>query len=97
MTEINIDEAKKIACEYLLSQDCEYELALLEDKTLAKEFGWVFFYNTKKYLETKDFRDMLGGNAPIIIDKNTGKVTETGTANPIEDYIDEYEKSRKVV
>jgi len=94
MVEISIDEAKKIAREYLLSQDCEYELALLDEKTLTKEFCWVFFYNTKMYLETKDFRDMLGGNAPIIIDKVTGKITETGTANPIDDYVNEYEKDR---
>ena len=94
MKRIDFEEAKKIARNYLLAQDCEYELALLEDETLIKEFGWVFFYNTKKYLKTRDFRDMLGGNAPIIVDNSKGKITETGTAESIEVYIDEYEKSQ---
>ena len=94
MPKVNYEEAKKLAHDYLSSLSCDYELALLEDKTLTKEFGWIFFYNTKKYVETKDFRDMLGGNAPFIVDKDSGELTETGTAHPVEHYIEEYEQSR---
>ncbi len=94
MTDLNYDYAKRVAIEYLHQQNCEYELVLLEDETLAEEFGWVFFYNTKKFQETGDFRDMVGGNAPIIIDKDTGELTEAGTAFDIDYYIEEYRRSK---
>ncbi|TDF37641.1 hypothetical protein EYS14_15125 [Alteromonadaceae bacterium M269] len=55
-----------------------------------EEFGWVFFYNTKKFQETGDFRDMIAGNAPIIVDKVSGEITETGTSYDVEYYIKEY-------
>jgi len=70
-----------------------YECVILEDETIAKEWGWVFFYQTKAFVESGDFRDMLGGNAPIIVNRVTGDVTITGTAHDIEYYINEYEQS----
>ena len=67
------------------------ELAIIDDETIEKEYGWVFFYQTKDYLQTGDIVDALAGNAPYIVNKYTGDIIETGTANPIEDYIAEYE------
>ena len=66
------------------------ELALQDDQTIEKEFGWVFFYQSRKFLETGDFRDMALGNAPLIIDRE-GNVHETGTAHSIEHYLTEFE------
>ena len=68
------------------------ELAIIDDETIEKEYGWVFFYETKEYLKTGDILDTVVGNAPYIVNKYTGEVIETGTAYPIEDYIAEYEK-----
>lgn len=69
-------------------------LFILEDRTLERPFGWVFFYNTKKYAETWEMIYMLAGNSPLIVDRMNGDVHETGTAEPIEHYIAEYERSR---
>lgn len=68
------------------------ELAIIDDVTIEKEYGWVFFYETKEYLKTCDFVDTLVGNAPYIVNKYTGEVIETGTAYPVDEYIEEYEK-----
>mgnify|MGYP001952417046 CR=1 FL=1 len=38
-----------------------HELAICEVK--EHEFGWVFFYNSKRYLETGEFSAALAGNA----------------------------------
>jgi hypothetical protein len=95
MVSISFQEAKKLAYEYVCQQECDFELVILDDKTLEEEFGWVFFYTTKKYLETGNFRDLVGGNAPIIIDKETGQLTETGTAYGVDHYIEEYRVNRK--
>lgn len=67
------------------------ELVIIDDETIEKEYGWVFFYQTKKYLKTGNIVDSLVGNAPYIVNKYTGELIETGTANPIEEYIAEYE------
>lgn len=69
-------------------------LDIMKNQTLERSFGWVFFYNTQKYVETGEMKYMLGGNAPLIVDRINGHVHETGTAEPIEFYIDEYLKSR---
>ena len=71
------------------------ELVVLDEKTIEKEWGWIYFYQNKKYLETGDFRHMLGGNAPYIVNKSTGKFVVTGTAFDIEYYIKEYETQFK--
>ena len=63
----------------------------MDDETIEKAYGWVFFYQAKAYLESGDIVDALVGNAPYIVNKYTGEVHETGTANPVEEYIAEYE------
>ncbi len=94
MTPITREDAYQIALKYLseLEQKFGEKLGLTKSEILEKSFGWVFFYNSKEYLETDDFSSMLGGNAPFIINKNNGKVIVTGTAKPVEEYIADYEK-----
>ncbi|MBW8185385.1 YrhB domain-containing protein [Shewanella nanhaiensis] len=91
---ITLNDAKSLAQKYIAKLDLGEELVILDDETLTESFGWVFFYNTKKFQETGDFRYMVGGNAPIIIDKKSGRLSETGTAYEISHYINEY-KSRE--
>ena len=69
------------------------DCVILEEETIEKKWGWVFFYQNKEYLKTNDFRDMLCGNAPAIVNRNTGKLSYTDTAHSIEHYIKEYEAS----
>ena len=63
---------------------------LIYEDTLEFEFGWVFFWQSKTYIETQDSRQALLGNAPIIVDKYNGHVEFTGTAHSLETYIDAY-------
>ena len=95
MNMISADDAREIANEYLLKLELEdggESLQLVEKETLEKPFGWVFFYNSKDYLETGEFKFRLAGNAPFIVDKNNGDVHVTGTAKPIEGYISDFER-----
>lgn len=64
---------------------------VMEDKTLERPFGWVFFYNSRAYVQSGNFRDGYLGNAPLIFDRYSGEYHVTGTAHPIEHYIGEYE------
>ena len=64
---------------------------LLDDATIDKAWGWVFFYQSRRFIETGDFSSQLVGNALIIVNARTGVATVTGTAHPVDHYIAQYE------
>jgi hypothetical protein len=66
---------------------------LMREYTLSKPYGWVFFYQSRQYVQTRDDAHRLCGNAPIIIDRYDGEIRITGTAHPIEHYLMMYEAS----
>ena len=72
--------------------DDKLEFVVLQDRTLATAFGWVFFYDTKEFVETGDELVRAVGNAPIIVDAKTGRLHSTGTARPLEYYLELYRK-----
>lgn len=88
-------DAIKIAKAYLIQVEKEAgeELVLLEEHTIERRFGWVFFCNSQAYVTKGDEHRSLCGNAPFIVDRKDGTVHVTGTARPTEVYIDNYEQT----
>lgn len=70
------------------------DLVLMPESTIERPFGWVFFYDSRRYIETGDSSLAVCGNAPVIVNRHTGELWVTGTAHPVERYIEEYEASR---
>jgi hypothetical protein len=68
----------------------KHELVIVEEREY--DFGWTFFWNTKKFVETGDHKYGLIGNAPIIVDRTDGKLYVTGTAHPLDHYLAEYRR-----
>lgn len=66
-------------CHLVISSEREYE------------FGWIFFWCAKEFLEGND-NCALGGNAPLIVDRINGQLYITGTAHRLEYYIELYRK-----
>src|ERR1041384_3193191 len=60
-------------------------LTIIRDRTLAKPYGWIFFY------DSRDPDELIAGNAPIIVHRSTGEIRVTGTAHSLDTYIREYE------
>lgn len=89
---IDRSEAKHLV-EELLRRESDEDIAIVEGATLERPFGWVFFCNTRQYVETGNVSHSLAGNAPYIVNQVTGAVVLTGTAYPIEHYISAYEES----
>jgi hypothetical protein len=79
---MNYAKAKELA-ETWVRLRCDGTAELVEERTIKKPYGWVFFYRGKK--------GALAGNAPIIIDRVNGELRVTGTAKPITAYLEEYE------
>jgi Immunity protein 35 len=69
------------------------ECVVMDEFTVERPWGWVFFYNSRRFVETRDPLQAFGGNAPYIVNRTTGEVRVTGTARPVEEYIAEYEAS----
>ncbi len=93
---ISINEAKQLAESHLASLSAELEpdaVVIIDSHTIERSFGWVFFYQSQKYVESRNFTDCVVGNAPLIVNRLTGEIVETGTAHPIEHYVVEYEAS----
>lgn len=92
---IDKETAKKIACEYIetlfFEGSDEYELVLMDEYTIEKPYGWIFSYNTKKFLLTKDYGDALVSNGPVIVNKETGSLTPIGGGPFMKEEIREYE------
>ncbi|CAG9415136.1 YrhB domain-containing protein [Providencia alcalifaciens] len=87
---ITFDDAIKKANKYLKNTDSPLVI------TLQGRFseGWFFCYQSKEYLETGEFSAQLAGNAPFVIDKDTGELHELGTAFPLEKYLQNYEEQK---
>jgi hypothetical protein len=83
---MDLAAAREIATEYVqrLAANNGVDLALAESATLERDFGWVFFYRAAREDE------LLAGNAPFIVDRRDGSVHVTGTARPVEEYLDAY-------
>lgn len=85
-------EAEEMACNYLKSLEGfdAPEMVVLGAATLEREFGWVFFYQSKRYVETGHISYMLAGNVPLVVTKSDGRLHQTGTAYPIEHYLQRF-------
>lgn len=70
----------------------EFPFALIESETITKPYGWVYFYNSSKFLETGEYRYSLAGNGPVIVNKFTSEIVLYGSAKDPDEYIREYEK-----
>jgi hypothetical protein len=88
------EEANAVASNYVAAMEKRSGVALIivDELTMERDFGWVYFYNSKLFIETGDPAYAGGGNAPIIIDRVSGQLHETGTARATEYYIAEFEK-----
>jgi hypothetical protein len=94
---INLEQAKELAIKQLLEIEgkSNIKLSLFEDEVLIFEYGWVFFYQSEEFVRTGNLNALVGGNAPILIDKTDGTAHVTGTGKDITYYVDEYCASKK--
>jgi Immunity protein 35 len=85
-------EALEIVRAHVAAYSEADDLLVLEDETLEYNFDWVFFYNSEAYIRSGKIHHALAGKAPIIMDRSSGKLFETRTAEPVEAYIDAFKR-----
>jgi len=80
-TRIGFDRAHEIAVDVLRRYEAEggLPLVIVEGSTIADDRGWIFYWNTKSFVENGDDTDPIAGNAPIIVLRD-GTVRHAPTA-----------------
>jgi hypothetical protein len=68
------------------------EMIILDEHTVEKDYGWIFYWTSRPWHEARDFRYALVGNGPIIVSRVDGALYHCGTAPPLEDRIREQEQ-----
>jgi hypothetical protein len=65
------------------------EIIILDEHTIERPWGWVFFYNTRASRLGHEYCT-IAGNAPYMFNRD-GTIRFAGTALSIDEYIREYE------
>jgi hypothetical protein len=65
-------------------------LSIIDARTVTTEYGWIFFWNAKKFIETNDVRYVLPGTGPVVVTKK-GEVEFLRANRPPAEVIAEYE------
>jgi hypothetical protein len=86
-------EALELVSELLQPMGNARDSFVVVDKhTIEKSFGWVFFYQSKRFVETGEFRYRLAGNGPVIVNREREIVEFFGTDRPPQNVSQEYER-----
>src|SRR5690242_17295656 len=90
---IDMAEARQIALTEInrMYAHPDDSLVIVDEETMERPYGWVFFYDSKRHRETGDIADMLGGNAPIIVHRADGQFAYLGTWGPVQEMLSRYE------
>jgi hypothetical protein len=71
------------------------EFVVLEDETLEKDYGWIFRFTTRRYLETRDPGALVPGTGPLVVEKEGGAPVFLATSVCPAKAIEEYERRRR--
>lgn len=71
------------------------EIIIYEELMQERDFGWIFFWQVKNVKE--DYSNVIAGNGPVIVEKETLDMYKMGTAMESEKYIDLYLKDKNAL
>jgi hypothetical protein len=92
---ITRDEARQLVVEHVGRPEWlepEDDWIVVDEATIEKPWGCVFFHTSRLWRETGDIRHAVAGNAPLIVEREGGRILQTGTAYGVEHYLANYER-----
>jgi hypothetical protein len=92
-------EAERVALAALNANysDLSDSLVLLEGETIEKPYGWVFFCQSRTYVETGLRSWILAGNGPVVVLHRDGSIHMLGSARPPEEEIQDFERNHRLL
>nr|WP_319493358.1 YrhB domain-containing protein [uncultured Desulfobacter sp.] len=76
----------------LIRADLDEEMDVVADSIIERDYGWVIFSQTKKYIETRNTLYMTVGSGGVLVEKATGRKIRFGSAYSTERSLEVYEK-----
>jgi hypothetical protein len=95
---INFKEAFQIATDYVAqeltdSRSNRFKLAIDANHVIEKKYGWIFTYNTERFLETEEIEDMVFGGGPFLVYKADGAIYQFWSGDSLDNQLREFELS----
>ena len=92
---ITYDQAWIIAKDYIKPQDDSLRQTepgdeLVLGKSVEFDEGWLFYFASRKYLETRDLQYRTIGAGPVIVGRENGDVYQGGSGYTEEEWIDQF-------
>ncbi|MGG8496185.1 hypothetical protein ACQY1Q_07190 [Tenacibaculum sp. TC6] len=83
----------EIAKKYLkkINGSSEDELIIIEDITLEKLYGNIYYYEFKRFIETGNNKYSVAICAPFLVEKEMGRVVNFSTSGYLENHLKDYE------
>lgn len=75
----------------LVSRDLPESMGIDTDSIVERDYGWIIFPQTKEYLATRDPLRLAIGSGGTLVEKETGKQVEFGSAYPLDINLKIYE------
>jgi hypothetical protein len=72
------------------------EVVIVDSSTREADAHWAFVYQSRRYIESGDFRHALAGNAPIFVAERDGAVSIGGSAETVEKQLEQPNPGRPV-
>ena len=79
---IDKTRAKEIAQQAIDATTDQHQFVILDDKTMEKDYGWIFFYDTQKAIESGDFMDSVPGAGPLVVLRDDESTRFISTSMP---------------
>jgi hypothetical protein len=83
--------SKKTALQSILD-DLDDTMDVLYEDIIEKDYGWIFFTDSKEFIRTGDFMHSCIGSGGTLVEKKTGNHISFGSAYPLEQNLKIYEK-----
>ena len=69
---------------------------VVDEHTIERPFGWIFFYNSERFVVGGNAMYRLAGNGPVFVNKATESIEFFGSIPPLEVIICRYEGALEV-
>jgi len=81
-------EAQELALKHASSS---VPVAIYTASTIEKPYGWIFFWDSKEFIETRQITAALADNGPILVNKFSRVVIRCDTSTRLEAWLRDYE------
>ena len=92
---ITFQQAEQMALDYI-KPSADYIKKTLPDDEIVIEHSvefpdcWLFFMNSKRYLESHNIFHRLLGGGPVLVGKENGDIYQGGSGSTVEAWLNEF-------